>query len=232
MSLNNQYLIPSINKAYKLSQKSKLNNLSPNLRPLQSQTKKIQNNLFPKSNHSNFNIKVNKIRLKKENIIEGELNFDQSNNFALYNQKPKIPINKQKKRMPNKSPIPIKADYKSKDIFSFNKLFNSNHKYIHHEKNYNQNMINNYLFVNNNSNQFSKTFSSFYKKNNNRSHTPILRTANNKPFINLPNNNKIKKTITEVIHLYYARRIISLLLIYQIIIKSMPKSKDNPKVQY
>ena len=195
MSLNNQYLIPSINKAYKLSQKSKLNNLSPNLRPLQSQTKKIQNNLFPKSNHSNFNIKVNKIRLKKENIIEGELNFDQSNNFALYNQKPKIPINKQKKRMPNKSPIPIKADYKSKDIFSFNKLFNSNHKYIHHEKNYNQNMINNYLFVNNNSNQFSKTFSSFYKKNNNRSHTPILRTANNKPFINLPNNNKINAKI-------------------------------------
>ena len=195
MSLNNQYLIPSINKAYKLSQKSKLNNLSPNLRPLQSQTKKIQNNLFPKSNHSNFNIKVNKIRLKKENIIEGELNFDQSNNFALYNQKPKIPINKQKKRMPNKSPIPIKADYKSKDIFSFNKLFNSNHKYIHHEKNYSQNMINNYLFVNNNSNQFSKTFSSFYKKNNNRSHTPILRTANNKPFINLPNNNKINAKI-------------------------------------
>ena len=128
-------------------------------------------------------------------IIEGELNFDQSNNFALYNQKPKIPINKQKKRMPNKSPIPIKADYKSKDIFSFNKLFNSNHKYIHHEKNYNQNMINNYFFVNNNSNQFSKTFSSFYKKNNNRSHTPILRTANNKPFINLPNNNKINAKI-------------------------------------
>ena len=195
MSLNNQYLIPSINKAYKLSQKSKLRNLSPNLKPLQPQTKKIQNNLFPKSNHNNFNIKVNKIRLKKENIIEGELNFDQNNNFALYNQKPKIPINKQKKRMPNKSPIPIKADYKSKDIFSFNKLFNSNHKYIHHEKNYNQNMINNYLFVNNNSNQFSKTFSSFYKKNNNRSHTPILRTANNKPFINLPNNNKINAKI-------------------------------------
>ena len=153
MSLNNQYLIPSINKAYKLSQKSKLRNLSPNLKPLQPQTKKIQNNLFPKSNHNNFNIKVNKIRLKKENIIEGELNFDQNNNYGIYDQKPKISINKQKKRMPNKSPIPIKADYKSKDIFSFNKLFNSNHKYIHQEKNYNQNLINNYLFVNNNSNQ-------------------------------------------------------------------------------
>ena len=88
--------------------------------------------------------------------------------------------------MPNKSPIPIKA----KDIFSFNKLFNSNNKYLHEQK-YSQNLINNCLFVNNNSNQFSKTFSSFYKKNN-RSHTPILRTANNKPIINLPNNNNNK----------------------------------------
>ena len=190
MSINNQYLIPSINKAYKLSQKSKLHNLSPNLKPLQPQTKKIQNNLFPKSNHNNFNIKVNKIRLKKENIIEGDLNFEENNNFGFYNQKQKLSINKQKKRMPNKSPIPIKADYKSKDIFSFNKLFNSNNKFIHQEQKYNQNLINNYLFVNNISNQFSKTFSSFYKKNN-RSHTPILRTTNNKPFINLQNNNKL-----------------------------------------
>ena len=190
MSINNQYLIPSINKAYKLSQKSKLHNISPNLKPLQPQTKKIQNNLFPKSNHNNFNIKVNKIRLKKENIIEGDLNFEENNNFGFYNQKQKLSINKQKKRMPNKSPIPIKADYKSKDIFSFNKLFNSNNKFIHQEQKYNQNLINNYLFVNNNSNQFSKTFSSFYKKNN-RSHTPILRTTNNKPFINLQNNNKL-----------------------------------------
>ena len=190
MSINNQYLIPSINKAYKLSQKSKLHNISPNLKPLQPQAKKIQNNLFPKSNHNNFNIKVNKIRLKKENIIEGDLNFEENNNFGFYNRKQKLSINKQKKRMPNKSPIPIKADYKSKDIFSFNKLFNSNNKFIHQEQKYNQNLINNYLFVNNNSNQFSKTFSSFYKKNN-RSHTPILRTTNNKPFINLQNNNKL-----------------------------------------
>ena len=190
MSINNQYLIPSINKAYKLSQKSKLHNISPNLKPLQPQAKKIQNNLFPKSNHNNFNIKVNKIRLKKENIIEGDLNFEENNNFGFYNQKQKLSINKQKRRMPNKSPIPIKADYKSKDIFSFNKLFNSNNKFIHQEQKYNQNLINNYLFVNNNSNQFSKTFSSFYKKNN-RSHTPILRTTNNKPFINLQNNNKL-----------------------------------------
>ena len=190
MSINNQYLIPSINKAYKLSQKSKLHNISPNLKPLQPQAKKIQNNLFPKSNHNNFNIKVNKIRLKKENIIEGDLNFEENNNFGFYNQKQKLSINKQKKRMPNKSPIPIKANYKSKDIFSFNKLFNSNNKFIHQEQKYNQNLINNYLFVNNNSNQFSKTFSSFYKKNN-RSHTPILRTTNNKPFINLQNNNKL-----------------------------------------
>jgi hypothetical protein len=130
MSINNQYLIPSINGAYKISQKSKMQNLSPNLRPLQSQSKKIQNNLFPKSNHNNFNIKVNKIRLKKENnIIEGEFNFEENNNnfYHINNQKKNYLINRQKKRMPNKSPIPIKA----KDIFSFNKLFNSNNKYLH-----------------------------------------------------------------------------------------------------
>ena len=196
MSINNQYLIPSINGAYKISQKSKMQNLSPNLRPLQSQSKKIQNNLFPKSNHNNFNIKVNKIRLKKENnIIEGEFNFEENNNnfYHINNQKKNYLINRQKKRMPNKSPIPIKA----KDIFSFNKLFNSNNKYLHEQK-YSQNLINNCLFVNNNSNQFSKTFSSFYKKNN-RSHTPILRTANNKPIINLPNNNNNNNKINSKI---------------------------------
>ena len=96
MSINNQYLIPSINGAYKISQKSKMQNLSPNLRPLQSQPKKIQNNLFPKSNHNNFNIKVNKIRLKKENnIIEGEFNFEENNNNFYH-------INNQKKKLFNK----------------------------------------------------------------------------------------------------------------------------------
>ena len=122
MSLSNQYLIPNINQHYKLSHKSaNKKSLSPNLKPLHSQTKKIQNNLFPKSNNGS-NIKVNVIHLKKEKIIEGELNFEEDNKKKYYlinNQKQKniLNNNKQRKRMPNKSPIPIRGGYKSKDIF-------------------------------------------------------------------------------------------------------------------
>ena len=65
MSKNTQYLIPNINKQYKLSQKSNMHSLSPNIKPIYSQPKKIQNNLFPKNNNNFNNIKVNKIRLKK-----------------------------------------------------------------------------------------------------------------------------------------------------------------------
>ena len=201
MSKNTQYLIPNINKQYKLSQKSNMHSLSPNIKPIYSQPKKIQNNLFPKNNNNFNNIKVNKIRLKKEKIIEGELDFEDNNKkrfYLLNNQKSKSGLNslnnnnKQRKR-PNKSPIPIRAEYRQKDFFSFNKLFNSNNKYLNEQK-YNQNLINNYLFLNNNI-QFSKTFSSFYKKGD-RSHTPILRTNNNKAVMHLGNNkvgNRIKR---------------------------------------
>ena len=193
---NNQFIIPNINKQYKLGQKSNISNLSPNIRQIHPQPKKIQNNLFPKNNNNGSNIKVNKIRLKKENIIEGELNFEESNHKKFYlinNQKQKNGLNnKQRKRFSNKSPMLIRGTYKPKDIFSFNKVFNSN-KYSNEQK-YNQNLINNYLFINNN-NHFSKTFSSFHRKKD-RSYTPILRTNNNKPYMNLGNNiagNKIKR---------------------------------------
>ena len=199
----NQYLIPNISGPYKLNQKSNMHSLSPNIKPLHSQSRKIQNNLFPKNNNNNFNIKVNKIRLKKEKIIEGELNFEDNNKhrFYLLNNQKKSGINNNtnkqlRKRMPNKSPLPIRGTYQPKDIFSFNNLFNSNNKYLNNEQKYNQNLINNYLFINNNNTfQFSKTFSSFYKKGD-RSHTPILRTNNNKQIMNLGNknnNNKLRR---------------------------------------
>ena len=199
MSKNEQYLIPNINKPYKLSQKSNMRSLSPNIKPIHSQPKKIQNNLFPKNNINNSSIKVNKIRLKKEKIIEGELDFEDNTKkkyYLLNNQKPRSALNnnnnKPRKRMPNKSPIPIRGLYKSKDIFSFNKIFNSNNKYLNEQK-YNQNLINNYLFMNNNNNfHFSKTLNSFFKKAE-RSNTPILRTNDNKPFTNLDNNKKVTK---------------------------------------
>ena len=199
MSLNNrQYIITKINPKYnKQNQKLNMRNLSPNIKIFNSQQKKvIQNELFPKNN--NFNIKVNKIHLKKEKIIEGELNFEDNNKqkYYLINNKNK---NKPKKRIPNKSPIPIRGTYKSKDLLSFNKLFNSTNKLnrMHNNINnpnnininnnffnQNQNTINNFIFSNNIN--FSKTFNSFYKKND-RSHTPILRT-NNKLTMNLGNN--------------------------------------------
>ena len=190
MSLNNHNLIPNINQHYKLSQKStNKKSLSPNMKPLHSQTKKIQNNLFPKNNNSS-NIKVNVIHLKKEKIIEGDLNFEEDTKKKYYlKQKNNINTNKQRKRMPNKSPIPIRGGYNSKDIFNFDRIFKSNNKYSNEQK-YNQNLINNYIFINNNNN-FSKTFNSFHKKGE-RSHTPILRTNhnNNQALMNLGSNNK------------------------------------------
>ena len=188
MSLNNYNFIPNINQHYKLSQKStNKKSLSPNMKPLHSQTKKIQNNLFPKSNNAS-NIKVNVIHLKKEKIIEGDLNFEEDNKKKYYLKKNFINTNKQRKRMPNKSPIPIRGGYNSKDIFNFDRVFGSNNKFPNEQK-YNQNLINNYIFINNN-NHFSKTFNSFYKKGE-RSHTPIIKSNNNQAFMNLGNNNKL-----------------------------------------
>ena len=195
----NQYLIPNIsNNPYKLNQKSNMHGFSPNIKPIQSQSKKIQNNLFPKNNNYNFSIKVNKIRLKQEKIIEGELNFEDNNKkryYLLNNQKQRSGLNntnnnnkQQKRRLPNKSPIQMRGLYKpNNDIFSFNNLFNTKNKYLNYEQKYNQNLINNYMFLNNNNNiHFSKTFSSAFKKGD-RSHTPILRT-NNRQLMNLDNN--------------------------------------------
>ena len=209
MSKNVHYLIPNISKPLKLNRKSNTHSLSPNIKQIQPQQKKIRNDLFPKNNNNNFNIKVNKIRLKKEKIIEGELNFEDDNKKHYYilnhNSKQRGFINnnnnnitkQQRKRMPNKSPIPIRGMYKSKNIFSFNNLFNSNNnKYLTNEQKYNQNLIKNYLFINNNSNlHFSKTHGLFYRKKE-RNHTPILRTNNNRPLIILGNNksmNRVKR---------------------------------------
>ena len=198
----NQYLIPNISNPYKLNQKQNTHNLSPNIKPLHSQQKKIQNNLFPKNKNNNFNIKVNKIHLKKEKIIEGELNFEDNNKKRYYlvnNQKQRSGLNnnnkQQKRRIPNKSPIEMRGIYKpNNDIFSFNHLFNSKNKFLNYEQKYNQNLINNYLFINNNI-HFSKTISSSFKKGD-RSHTPILRMNNNKQLMNLDinkNGNKKKR---------------------------------------
>ena len=48
MSFNNQNFIPSINKHNRFSGKEN-NHRSPNIRPIHSSNKPIQNNLFPKN---------------------------------------------------------------------------------------------------------------------------------------------------------------------------------------
>ena len=80
MPKNTHHLIPNISKPFKLDRKSNIHN-----------------------------IKVNKIHLKKEKIIEGELNFEDNNKKRYYlvnNQKQRSGLNnnkQQKRRIPNRA---------------------------------------------------------------------------------------------------------------------------------
>ena len=209
MSFNNQNFIPSINKHNRFSGKEN-NHRSPNIRPIHSSNKPIQNNLFPKNqilfnnNHHYNNIKVNKITRKKEKIIEGDLNFNEiSKPIHLKNfQKNNFMNNKLKKRGPNKSPLPISGAFKLKDMLNFNRIFSSNSHYIRQQEQKkfgktnnmfrpagNSNFMNNYIFGGNLNMNMSKSFND---KKNDRSHSPLLRIGDNK-ILNLgikPNKNK------------------------------------------
>ena len=209
MSFNNQNFIPSINKHNRFSGKEN-NHRSPNIRPIHSSNKPIQNNLFPKNqilfnnNHHYNNIKVNKITRKKEKIIEGDLNFNEiSKPIHLKNfQKNNFMNNKLKKRGPNKSPLPFSGAFKLKDMLNFNRIFSSNSHYIRQQEQKkfgktnnmfrpagNSNFMNNYIFGGNLNMNMSKSFND---KKNDRSHSPLLRIGDNK-ILNLgikPNKNK------------------------------------------
>ena len=204
MSFNNPNLIPNINKHTRFAGKENNHSLSPNIRPIHSSNKPIQNNLFPKNqimfnnNNHHYNIKVNKITRKKEKIIEGDLNFhDISKPIYLKNiPKNNFINNKQKKRgMPNKSPIPISSSFKPKDILSFNRIFSSNSRIIRQQEqkkfnktnnmfrpSSNNNYMNNYIFGGNLNMNISKSFNN---KKNDRSHSPLLRNGDNNKFMNL-----------------------------------------------
>ena len=205
MYINNQNLIPSINKYNRINGKDNRHSQSPNIRPIHSSNKPIQNALFPKSqlmfNNNNHNyIKINKISRKKEKIIEGDLNFNQNSKpiYLKQIQRDNYLNNKPKRRgLPNKSPVPIPASFKPKDILSFNRIFSSNSHYIrqHELQKFNKtnNMfrplgnnnifMNNYIFGGNlNANLIkSKSFTNIKKD---RSHTPLLRNEDNK-FVNI-----------------------------------------------
>ena len=201
MSFNNQNLVRSINKPNRFGGKENNHSLSPNVRPIRAVNKPIQNNLFPKNqlmfsnNKHNYNIKVNKITRQKEKIIEGELNFNNISKPFYIKNNPKHNIlgNKTKNRgMPRKSPLPISGSFKPKDILNFNRIFSSNSRIARQEQKKfnrtnnmfkpsgNNNFMNNYIFGGHLNANMSKSFNSFNKKIDNRSHSPLLRTGENK----------------------------------------------------
>ena len=200
MSFNSQNFIPSINKHNRFSGKENNHSLSPNIRPIHSSNKPIQNNLFPKNqmifnNNHHFNIKVNKITRKKEQIIEGDLNFNEiSKPIHLKNYQKNNYINNKlkKKGMPNKSPLPISGSFKPKDVLSFNRIFSSNSRYLRQQEQKNLGKTNNMFrpagnphFMNNyifggNLNMNMNMSKSFNDKKNDRSHSPLLRIGDNK----------------------------------------------------
>ena len=197
MSLNNQNMIRSLNKPHRANMKDQHHSLSPNVRGIQSPNKPIHNNLYQKNNivnHQNYNIKINKInKQKKEQVIEGDLNFNAPSKPPIpkqINRNNFVHNNKNKRGMPTKSPVPITKNYKPKDLLAFQKIFNSNARYNRPDskkpktnnimiKPQNR-LIKTNVIGGNMANNTSKSFGHVTKKVGDRSHSPMIRTTQNK----------------------------------------------------
>ena len=191
MSFNSHNLIGNLNEPKKHNIKDN-RNLSPNIKSIYNPPRPIKNNLFPKNhmiyNNNNYNIKVNVINKKKDKIIEGDLNFnDTSKQQKLQNTHKSNFLNnktKNQRGMPRKSPLPIPRTFKPKGLLNFNRIFTS--KQRPNIKKYSK--PNNIFQNQGNNNQFlrgkitNNTAKSFYLLNikNDRSHSPILRSGQNK----------------------------------------------------
>ena len=181
----------------------------PNLKVFQSPSQQYQNLMHSNNNNFyNYNIKVNKLKNPpKEKIIEGDLNFN--NKKILHNKISNHSKNKKIRNKPRKSPIPLPKDYKPSN-FPYQKLFNNNY-YMHNSNNLkpksaypkgnnNSNNINNknvniqnsfginYIFPSN------KTYNTFniFKKNLERTHSPLLRTSGTNNGINFTQKCAVK----------------------------------------
>ena len=188
----------NVNEAHRSSfnQKNK-NPYQSNLKIFQSPSQQYQNLMYNNNNINfiNYNIKVNKIKNPpKEKIIEGDLNF---NDKKIHHSK--IPNNskhKKNRNKPTKSPVPVPKDYKPSN-FAYKRL---SHNYIQ-----NPNMLkpktafqrkNNFISNSNNVNNINKniikpnflgnsnfpsnkTYNAFniFKKNLERTHSPLLPTS-------------------------------------------------------
>ena len=174
-----------------------------NIKIFQSPSQQYQNLMYNNNNINfiNYNIKVNKIKNPpKEKVIEGDLNF---NDKKIHHSK--IPNNntkhKKNRNKPTKSPVPIPKDYKPSNL-QYKKLMYNNH-YMQNSNikpksaiprknnfinssNVNKNIIKpNILGVNSNF-PSNKTYNAFniFKKNLERTHSPLLRTSGTNNGIN------------------------------------------------
>ena len=183
----------------------------PNLKVFQSPSQKYQNLIYSNNNNNNlfnYNIKVSKLKNPpKEKIIEGELNF---NDKKIYHNKiSNHSKNKKIRNKPRKSPIPLPKDYKPSN-FPYQKLFNNNY-YMHNSNNLKPKSA--YPKANNNSNNINnknvnkqnsyginsifpsnKTYNTFniFKKNLERTHSPLLRTSGAKNGMNFVQKGTVK----------------------------------------
>ena len=191
MSINSQYLIRSINNNKNIT-KDTHHSLSPNVRSVYNPPKPIKNNLFPKNrfinNNHNYNIKVNVINKKKEKIIEGDLNFNNTFKQQKYSNvnKPKYINNKTKnpRGMPRKSPLPIPKSYKPNGMLNFNRINSSKPYYNIRPNTKKYNKPNNIfhpqgIYSGKISTNTSKSFNSIHIKKD-RSHSPLIRSGQNK----------------------------------------------------
>ena len=185
-----------------------------NLKIFQSPSQQYQSLMYNNNNVNfiNYNIKVNKIKNPpKEKIIEGDLNF---NVKKIHHSK--IPNNskhKKNRNKPTKSPVPIPKDYKPSN-FPYKRL--SHNYYIQNpnmlkpksalprKNNFivNQNNVNNINknvinpnFLGNSNFPSNKTYNAFniFKKNLERTHSPLLRTSGTNNGIHLAQKGALKQ---------------------------------------
>ena len=210
----NDALRNNINQS-KNMQKNK-NIYQPNIKIFQSPSQQYQNLMYNNNNINfiNYNIKVNKIKNPpKEKVIEGDLNF---NDKKIHHSK--IPNNskhKKNRNKPTKSPVPVPKDYKPSNI-QYKKLHNNyfmqnpnalkpksafprKNNFVNNSNNVNVNNVNkniikpNFLGINSNF-PSNKTYNAFniFKKNLERTHSPLLRTSGTNNGINFAQKGGVK----------------------------------------
>ena len=209
------YYNPNVNQSKNIA---KNKNLYPaNIKIFQSPSQQYQNLMYNNNNINfiNYNIKVNKIKNPpKEKIIEGDLNF---NDKRVHHSK--IPNNnskhKKNRNKPTKSPVPVPKDYKPSN-FQYKKLMHNNYSmqnanilkpksafparknnFVNNSNNINnmnKNIIKPNILGNNSNFPSNKTYNAFnvFKKNLERTHSPLLRTSGTNNGINFVQKGTVK----------------------------------------